>query len=315
MTRVARGRSPARRSPGPARACQSGLTLLELVISAMLGLLVLSGVFLAYVGSGTSDRQAQALARMTEDAQLALTLMSRELQMAGFMRIRSVADPAGGERVVVGLTANHRPVFGCDNGFSVNRADVAQAACEPPAIAPGIDMPAIEITHEVTGETTLPNSSGQPTDCLGNGATSVGDIVSNRFFVVRTGTGADTTYALHCASNVSDGQPLVSHVAALQFAYGFSPDWDRGMPSTWRPQRFVKASEVTDWARVVAVRVCLVMRSADPVLLAAAVPAAGANRGPSAADYIGCDGQWATSSDRHLYRVFKTTVTLRNQVA
>ena len=42
--------------------------------------------------------------------------------MAGYVEPASVIGQA------VTPVAVFRPVFGCDNGFSVNRADVAQAA-------------------------------------------------------------------------------------------------------------------------------------------------------------------------------------------
>lgn len=304
------------RGPGTrSRRRQVGLTLLELVISALLGLLVLSGVFLTYIGSGVSDRQSQALGHMTEDAQLALALITRELQMAGYMRITGITAAAGGRQPSVQLTDNHHPVQGCDNGFVQNNAAVASGRCAASEASPADDMPAIEITHEVTRDTSPLSASNQPTDCQGNGVSGLDTIVSNRFFVVRTGTGAGASYELHCASNLRAGQPLVPNVARLQFAYGFSADWDRSMPATLRPQRFVKAGDVTDWTRVVAVRVCVLMRSADRLLAASPAPVAGSVAAASPADYIGCDGLLATSPDGHLYRAFKTTVTLRNQVS
>lgn len=294
------------RRPIAARRRQAGLTLVEIVVSVMLGLLVLSGVFVAYIGTGVSDRQQRALARMTEDAQLAMTLLTRELQMAGYMQIQSAGSTtAQGVRQPT-QGASFRAIHGCEHGFIDSKAAFAAADCmPPPGGAAAASMHAIEINHEVTAFTSHPDSSGKPTDCQGAAVDASGR-VSNRFFVVQAGAVTAATYELSCASNFSAQAPLVPQVEAVNFRYGIAPGWSLSDPATWRPQRFLNADAVaaSDWNQVVAVRVCLLMRSADPVLPAA-----------TPVTYVDCAGQRTTVPDRHLRRAFKSTVTLRNRVS
>lgn len=327
-------------SPASCRR-QAGLTLVELIVSMLLGLLVVSGVFVTYIGTGVSDRQQRALGRMTEDAQLAMALITRELQMAGYGQIQSVGAAGAQGLRPVQFVQTHRPLFGCDNGFIDNKAAVASADCNPVAAGvPATGTPAIEITHQVTADTTAPDGSGKPTDCQGAAVAAPG-VVSNRFFVVQGGTAAEPDFELHCASQVSGSQPLVPQVQKVHFRYGIAPNWNSDDPVTWRPQRFVMATDMAanDWDRVVAVRVCLLMRSADPVLAdatpqataapasapaTAPAPAPAASSAASAAStpfvagpatYVDCDGQRQNAGDRHLRRAFKSTVTLRNRVS
>lgn len=310
------------------RRRQAGLTLLELVVAVLLGLVVLSGVLLTYIGSGVSDRQQRALGRMTEDAQVAMAMITRELQMAGYQQIQSVV--AGGANGVAQVRqgASFKPVFGCLYGFTDNRAAFDSSVCNaaPTGTAPA-GTPAIEINHEVTADTALANSNNALTDCQGT-AVPGGNRVSNRFFVKQGGTAAEPVFELSCASNASDAQPLVPQVREVKVRYGVAPNWAAQDPATWRPQRFVTADVVdasNQWSNVVAVRVCLLMRSADPVLApgtapAAPVPSAGPNAAPTPlvageATYVDCDGVRQNAFDRHLYRAFKSTVTLRNRVS
>ena len=247
------------------RHTQSGLTLVEFLVSVLLALVVLGGVFVIFIATGASDRQQRALGRMTEDAQVAMVLISRELQMAGYMRIGTIG-PNG--TVAANST---RPVFGCDAGFVDSKAPYASATCPSPS--PGraqVRAHALEINHEVTVDTTLLGTNGNPTDCQGNEVTT--GLVSNRFFVDANPSGESELY---CATIGKVPQPLVPQVAQVRFAYGVAPHWAIGDASTWRPQRFISATDVEAqglWSQVVAVRVCLLMRSTEPVLEAAAPP-------------------------------------------
>jgi type IV pilus assembly protein PilW len=71
-----------------------------------------------------------------------------------------------------------------------------------------------------------------------------------------------------------------------------------------RPVHYIAPDAVTDWGRVVAVRICLLMRSSDPIL---------ANE--DNATYSDCSGADATSADRRIRRAFFSTVALRNKTA
>ena len=61
-----------------------GLTLVELLISLLLGLLLSAGMVSAYLGAKRNYYYEEQMARMQENGRYAMRLLSRELVMAGF---------------------------------------------------------------------------------------------------------------------------------------------------------------------------------------------------------------------------------------
>lgn len=60
-----------------------GVSLIELMISVVIGLIIISAVFSAYLGAAGASRMAEAQGRMDEDAQAALTILTQQLRLAG----------------------------------------------------------------------------------------------------------------------------------------------------------------------------------------------------------------------------------------
>ena len=273
----------------PSRRQVQGQTLLELVVALAIGLLVLGAVLGSFVASGKTARQQVAVAEMVENAQLGLGLISRELLLAGFS-VPTGLSPSGAS-----LTRAYadRPVFGCKTGFESPRT-VGPVVCA----AAGTD--ALEVVYEATVDNTLSTAANLPTDCLGNGLSAVAGvrIAYNRYYVASGSTGRGE---LHCASRQgASGQPLVDNVQGMTLWFG------EANASTPRAVvRYVGAHEVSDWRLVISVRVCLLMRSSEPVL----------DAGEDRLSYTDCDLVQQSSSDRFLRRAFFSTTTLRNQMA
>lgn len=66
------------------RDCQRGLTLIELMISLLIGALVLLGTVSLFQQSRASSAQDEQIARMQENGRFALRVVSRELSMLGY---------------------------------------------------------------------------------------------------------------------------------------------------------------------------------------------------------------------------------------
>jgi len=62
----------------------SGLTLVELLVSMLLGLLLIAGVISAYLNASRHYAHEEQMARMQENGRYAMRLLSREFAMAGF---------------------------------------------------------------------------------------------------------------------------------------------------------------------------------------------------------------------------------------
>ncbi|WP_020410261.1 PilW family protein [Hahella ganghwensis] len=81
---------------------QRGLSLVELLIALVLGLLLLTGVINVFLSSKTSYGVQEANSQVQENARFALEFISRDVRMAGFggcsndMSVANTLDPATG---------------------------------------------------------------------------------------------------------------------------------------------------------------------------------------------------------------------------
>jgi type IV pilus assembly protein PilW len=293
--------------PPHRRVKQSGVSLIEVMVSLVIGLFVIGAVLMNYLGSGTTGRQQSYVSQMSEDAQIGFSILNRDLQMAGYSNTNAM--------VLVGGTATFarpafRPIFGCDAPFLDAAAAFNAATC---GTATGTSTHAIEVNYQATTATVVLSSAGVPTDCIGNtvAGTDVYQAVtgpgafmtSNRYYVADVGGRPE----LHCASQAattSGGQPLVENVQAMRVRYGVATAWSAAALDSRRAVRYVEASNVTDWNNVVSVRTCLLMRSSEAILTSEDVRT-----------YTDCDGVAQTSADNRLYRAFFSTTAIRNRVA
>lgn len=295
----------------PAPRKQSGFSLPELMVAMALGLLVVGAVFLSYAGTVAASRQQGAASDMTEAALLALAILRRDLQMAAYVH----PDAVAGDRFEpMDPVVRARPVFGCRQGFVQVKAPVGTGVCQ--AGHAGSD--AIEINFEASYHAVDRDGSDRLTDCQGAAldhpafpgtqappADPSSRLASTHRYFVDTPAGASVPH-LYCASARSNRQPLVPHVQELRLSYGVAHGWDPTVPGSQRPVRYVRAHEVGNaaWSEVVAVHLCVLMRSDEPVLDAGEV---------QTHRYIDCEGNHQMSHDRHLRRAFTTTVGLRNR--
>lgn len=70
-------------------AAQRGFSLIELMVASSIGLLILAAMLFVFTGSRQSARHADAMARLQENARIAVELLSAEIRMAGFVGCRS----------------------------------------------------------------------------------------------------------------------------------------------------------------------------------------------------------------------------------
>lgn len=276
-----------------------GITLIELMISIVIGLVVVGAVVVSFVDSGKASRYQAALGQMNQDAQVALNLLSREVQLAGYVSpVQSL-----------GTTP---PLFGCDGTKGAvpftNPEATGALTC---AADTGTTVSALEVVYEadlyntVVATGTAP-SDKVPSDCLGNGFATAATpyIVRNRYFVDDTASGRPELY---CASNLSTKQPLLENVDELQIWYGIV-----AAATPTQVIRYARAGKdtastgtvnglgVAEWNNVMSVKICLVMRSAEPILT-----------GEDSLTYKDCSATDQTSSDKYLRRAYFTTATVR----
>ncbi len=303
------------------RLRQGGVTLVELMVSLVIGLVIMLAVSQAYLGASASSRLAETQARMNEDAQTALAMLVQQIRLAGANPLRtdraasSVRNP---------VTATYS-VRGCDTAFSnvTSSTSIDSLNCAHTAASTGPD--ALAISYEADTFNTVRSAGGAPTDCVGAGlkstsvsvtttanvSTSTTMYVASPVYYIDT---SKTPRTLSCsnADGVATPQPLIENVIDMQVTYGTasqaSPTYVLGYLSAQEIDNPAgpitgPASAAERWALVRTVRVCILMSSQEPVATSA-----------NAAQYRNCNGAMVTNPpDLKLRRAYATTIALRNR--
>lgn len=297
----------------------AGLSLVELMISMAIGLVVVAAVLVNYLTSNSAGRYQAVISQMNQDAQVALNLLSHELQLAGYSQPVSLINVSGGgapDYVISYNVDTATAIFGCDSASGSVPFKSPTAAVLSCADTGASTVSAFEVTYQADNRNTVPRSDGKPTDCLGQAAVNVGGTyyrVRNRYFI-NTSAAVKSSHRpeLYCASDAASGtmQPLIENVEDMQVWYGIAAN-----PSSRQVIRYVRAGKdattpstinavgATEWANVISVRICLLMRSAEPVASS-----------EDNLNYLDCNSVSQTSADRLMRRAYYTTATLRSRM-
>lgn len=323
------------------RPRQLGVTLVELLVSMAIGLVIALASTMAYLAVRNTANATDAVSRMNEDGKLALDMLSREIQMAGFYpaAITGAATPnlrgTFSNIKNAAAPAYDQGIFGCSGGKFLP----ATAACETP-VAEASDSIVLNY-FSASGVTDLGTGNiSVSRDCINgnlnqdpvNAALAAGQpmFVSSRFAINSTtysqassgGAGNAsskdiTTGSLSCNGNGinPDGntyQPVFEGVSQMVIRYAVH---DGVLGET--PRRFYTATEVNalpvvndlnPWQRVAAVRVCLLMESLTGGRNDTAV---GVSK-----TYLDCNGETVTqpATDRRLLKALTRVIAVRNQL-
>ena len=293
-----------------------GLTLIELLISMVIGLVVVGAVIVSMVGSGKAGRFQEAYSQMNEDAQIASSILSREVQMAGYSQPTGFTDISGGAPTATfALQYANVPgnsIFGCDTGFT-NPSSTAASTCGTGTMA------AMEVAYQAdvrsTVAVTVGGTTTVPTDCLGNSISGAAPWIARNRYYVNTSVAVNSSGRpeLYCASNGGGGgQPIVENIEGMTVLYGvsLSPPATPAIPPPPQVVRYVTATQIAavgaaEWGNVVSVRICLVVRSAERVLNSG---------GEDVLTYLDCSGTSQTSNDGYLRRAYFSTSTIRDRM-
>lgn len=269
---------------------QAGLTLIELMVAILLGLIVLVVVGQIYLSGRQSYRTQTGFSDMQEAGRFALYFLQRDIRMAGFPR---ESGPGG---ALSALNSGFVAATTTDGGTGSDQITIQYRS-----FGTVVDVAAVadELKPTVQNNNTFDESRR---DCLGNQVTAAADgsIVVNRYWVSAAGD-------LMCegSANPNQPQPIISGVESMQILYGVDTDND-GAPNTYQ-----RANQVGNWTLVVAVRIGLLLNSQERVF---DVPDTGRYALLDAAPFQPSDNA-ATAEDERLFsrRVFTTTIAVRNR--
>lgn len=250
---------------------QRGFTLIELMVGLTIGLLVV----LAGIGSLVFTQATSAVvddgARLQQKTDAIFRNIGYHIVQAGAIETAStMADPAlvTFSTLYQGYDATYPYNIHGEEGAS-NAADTLRVSYE-----------------NIVVPVTVP-ATPRSRNCLGNGATTAN--VNNKFYKSTT---SDDLMCLGAAAVAA--QSVADGVKDFQVWYGVRT----GIVPGTEGYQFFTATNVSDWTRVTAVRICLHV-----------VGDGKSNINPTLLD---CQGASTTTTDGLLHRVFWHTYTLRN---
>ncbi len=257
---------------------RAGHVLLEWLIAAALGLVVLAGTLSLYRAQRESFERAADAATMREAGAAALALIGQQLQMAGYAPLD---QPALRARVLPGI-------FGCQSARPALLDMADEMHCEHVA-SDRTESDAVIVRYADDAVSTWAGASGEPTDCLGQGVARQGrhSVIVNAFYVARAARRRESE--LYCIGNGHRWpQPIVEGVERMELRY-----WLHGAAEPMR----ARAIAPMQWAEVVAVDLCVQVI---------------ARRASGARAFVDCDGRQVRSPDGKARLSLSRRLTLRN---
>lgn len=319
---------------------QSGMTLIEMMISLLIGAILLAGVLQIFISSKQTYRMQDGLSRLQENARFAMEFLTYDLRLAGYQGCPSI------NAVTPNIIAEPLPdyliggQFMAINGANAVSNDWSEDACgDTDACIAGTDTVSIVMANNCAGQLTgnmgtananiqidANNTCGiaatDPvliSDCKaadlfratsasnGNGKQTIAHSQSNNTsnflstlyqrdakiyglrattYFLRTGESGQPALWRYDANRPveDDNNPieLIEGIEDLQIVYGLDTDSD-GVAD-----RYVDASQVTDWRTAISVRLTFSARTLI--------------------DHL------TTTGDGRLRRTLSTTVALRNKL-
>ena len=310
---------------------QQGLTLIELMVALVIGLVITIAASMVYVTTTNSTRVTQSVSDLGETGQLALEILGREVKKAGFFPAQFSAkdqslQPGSFENTKLpGNAVFNQGVFGCEgaNYNPATQACEARVAGAPDGLVINYTATADFGDAAVIGNHRDCNRAPVSADAANGAALASGRplYVSNRFgLIATTYTAANgstvNTRSLACHGNGNEAAttlaPQLAGFDDLVIRYGVYG----ATANQQTPDRYYTATEVsalplahdlTPWQRVTSVRVCLVVRTPDAVRQA---------EGATARTFRDCRGNDITLSnaDRTLLRRFERVFAVRNNL-
>ena len=267
----------------PRPRSQRGVTLIELMVGLVIGLLVVAAAMgTMMVSRGISGTVSDA-SNIHQQAAYAMRTIGLQLRQAGSLRLD--LNPTGATEDLAGAVVKFE-----------HQSD------ETKNIISGIDAPTGAEFKFTTGYHNYKEAlhgktadESQARDCLGQ---QPSDTLIENNFVLKTATNE-----LHCAGSDKVAQPIIDKVANFQVRY-LVQESPAGDPQI----KYASASTVGEnWGQVQAVEVCLVLYGNEPIDL------------PAGSSYTDCDGTKVDMTKltgqraRRMHLTFRNVFQLRSQ--
>ncbi len=284
---------------------QSGFTLIELMISLLLGTVLIAAIAKVFIDSGNTFRKQKSLSYLVEDGRYIQEVLAREFRRLGFLRNRYVAGSTAAD------------VFKAENnvlgsGLNFSTEEYILAKYDKNGFNDATDINHIIFRYQLNDKNELSSTDFSTSPCTKDIYLSAGEdpatqkIVVTLFFYVDIDDSLNTP-VLYCKAKrdnlddstknkVSNAIPLISNIEKLYFLYGVDTGADL------IANQYLRADQVTDWKKVVSLRFYLVLASEEKNI---------SLKTPSYT-IAGREYNVTSPADKRRYRVFSSTIAFRN---
>ena len=292
---------------------QRGLTLIELMVSLVIGLVLAIVASSTYLYSKQAYNAVSETSQLEENGRLALNLLARNIQSAGYVAI----DPKSS----FPQAPNDIKIRGCDFGMSNPKSATSSAdlACLSSAPTASTLSASIGIFYDTDAASTA-TTRFQGFDCLGNDAVVVPSTTGGSntyqvrsYFFISTSTaqtpyGTTTMGQLSCVTDPTtaagatatfQAQPLIPGIHQLRVNYLTASGLDNKTAQKSNTAATLEAAGT--WKNVTAVELCVLTKS---------IQATGNDTATQATD---CYGTTFTPPASQSFRRFTSVVNLRNR--
>lgn len=253
---------------------QHGMTLIEIMIAMVLGLMVLLGMASLFTESRRNFSQDAQIAHMQEDARFALGELATELSMSGFVGPMVLGSEISNAGTAAGVAFTHyeSPVFGLDNSAGPQVFDWGGNLDDMQTGTDAISVRRVEGTTTAEAALTATNYYLKTNGSLGimvDGAAAAGAAVpapyeywkySPSIYYIRTycrpGDGIPSLVRRYWNGAAVTTECLARGIENMQVEYGMDTD-DDGYPNQYMDGIAYAANE----SNLAAVRVYLLARS------------------------------------------------------
>ncbi|RVU84038.1 hypothetical protein EOL70_14640 [Leucothrix sargassi] len=281
----------------------SGLSLIELLVSMVIGLFLIGGLVNVYISTKGTDSVRNEVSLMEENARIALAAIRQIVSHAGYPSVRNlhldspfyadagdIENPTcrGGTETVIrasssGIMKNKTGTIGTttkrDTLVTVSIAD-----------SPNLGFTGLLTSDCLQGE--------MPLECSSDGTDGIynpSDAKIYNYLHIDTTSGKR---ALRCrGSRAGYAQPIAENIENMQFMFGVIDD-----NGNYQYRNAEDISAASQWGLVVSVQAAILVRSEKEVLETAEVK-----------NFILLDEEITTAKDRRLYRVYTTSIVLPNR--
>lgn len=291
---------------------QRGLTLIELMVSLVIGLVLAIVASSTYLYSKQAYNVVSENSQMEENGRFALSLLSRNIQSAGYVSLNVKANGPQGP--------SDLKVRGCDFGMVSPTTPSAPTdlACLGSTPAGSTRSASIGVFYD-TEAFDAAGAKYQGFDCLGQSSieipsTSGGSStfqVRSYFFIstsnVQTTNGTTTMGQLSCVTDRTppggaasfQAQPLIPGIHQLAVTYLLPSGLEK--TSAQKETTAAALNAANTWSQVAAVELCVLAKSVQ------------VSGNDTATQVTDCYGNNFTPPSQQSFRRFTTTVNLRNR--